>query len=283
MTIPRDFQFSQASLQDFGDCPKRFQLRYIEGLRWPAAEAEPIEEHERRMALGTDFHRMAQRHIVGLPEEQIAQSIEDDQLLDWWQNLRTYRPVVSYGGDAESAVVRSEVVLQGRMAGYRLVAKIDALIANPGKALVILDWKTSTRRPSDHDLRARLQTRVYRALAVQAGGYLNGKQSVDPEMVEMIYWFPQFPGSPARLPYSQPQYEADVRYLARLISRIAEMENNEFVLTDDEDKCEYCPYRSYCGRGEEAGDLVDAQLDWEPIGGLDDLALDFEQIGEIAF
>ncbi|MCS3830868.1 hypothetical protein GGP91_002962, partial [Salinibacter ruber] len=29
--LPEDFQFSQGSLQDFDDCPRRFLLRHIEG------------------------------------------------------------------------------------------------------------------------------------------------------------------------------------------------------------------------------------------------------------
>ena len=50
--LPDDFSFSQASLQDFEVCRRRFYLRYVLGLRWPASPAEPIDEHERRVRWG---------------------------------------------------------------------------------------------------------------------------------------------------------------------------------------------------------------------------------------
>jgi hypothetical protein len=46
MILPGDFQFSQASLQDYVDCPKRFPLCYLMKLSWPAIQAEPVSEHE---------------------------------------------------------------------------------------------------------------------------------------------------------------------------------------------------------------------------------------------
>jgi len=39
MSLPTGFRFSQASLQDYVDCPQRFQLRYLAALQWPAVEA----------------------------------------------------------------------------------------------------------------------------------------------------------------------------------------------------------------------------------------------------
>jgi len=63
------FTFSQSSLQDYFDCPRRFQLRYIEHLAWPAVETEPVLENERRQQEGQLFHRMVQQHLVGLPVE----------------------------------------------------------------------------------------------------------------------------------------------------------------------------------------------------------------------
>lgn len=55
------FTFSQSSLQDYFDCPRRFELRYIDRLNWPAVEAEPALENERRLREGTYFHRLAQQ------------------------------------------------------------------------------------------------------------------------------------------------------------------------------------------------------------------------------
>ena len=51
MSLPTNFQFSPSSLQDFNDCPRRFQLKYLENLSWPAPSAEPALEYEEYLQL----------------------------------------------------------------------------------------------------------------------------------------------------------------------------------------------------------------------------------------
>ena len=283
MVLPDDFQFSQASLQDFVACPRRFQLRYLMGLRWPAVPAEPIEEHERRMRLGTEFHRLVQRYLLGVPRERITRSVRDPELQSWWQSFLSHDPLAQYGGDDSAAKVRSELSLVGRAAGYRLVAKCDVVIVVPGRQAVILDWKTSNRPPSVPWLRRRLQTRVYPYVLVQAGSYLNGQVPVQSRQVEMVYWYPGFPDQTVRLPYSASQYAQDGEYLERQVETIAACGESDFALTEDEKSCNYCAYRSYCGRGDRAGNIddVDTELDFDVDPG--DFDFDLEQIAEIEF
>jgi hypothetical protein len=57
MAINPEFQFSQSSLQDYVECSRRFELRYIERLRWPALQSEPVLEQERHMQQGQRFHQ----------------------------------------------------------------------------------------------------------------------------------------------------------------------------------------------------------------------------------
>ena len=64
MPLPPDFQFSQSSLQDFETCPRRFELRYLQRLSWPAIESEPIQVAERLAQLGADFHRPTSRNCA---------------------------------------------------------------------------------------------------------------------------------------------------------------------------------------------------------------------------
>ena len=59
-SLPVPFTFSQSSLQDYRDCERRFYLRYIEQLAWPAVDSEPVLENERRKAAGEIFHRLVQ-------------------------------------------------------------------------------------------------------------------------------------------------------------------------------------------------------------------------------
>ena len=46
------FIFSAHSLQTYVDCPRRFELSYIEGLKWPAVEREPVLASERFLENG---------------------------------------------------------------------------------------------------------------------------------------------------------------------------------------------------------------------------------------
>ncbi len=279
--LPSGFQFSQASLQDFIDCPKRFQLRYLMGLRWPAAESEPIEQHERRIQLGQAFHHLVQQHLAGISEERIARTIGDANLERWWRNYLLYRPVATYGGEA--ATVRSEVALLGAIGAYKLIAKYDVLIVHAGGRVVILDWKTSETRASERSLRDRLQTRIYPFLVVQAGASLNGGELLKPSDVEMVYWFPEHPDAPARFAYSARQYEDDGAYLHRLVERIAALDDDAYDLTDEAWRCAFCAYRSYCERGEKAGALddLDEAIDLDLEG--DEFDVDFEHAAEVEF
>src|SRR5512133_649626 len=84
------FEFSQSSLQDYVDCQRRFDLRYLQRLAWPAAPAEPVREHERHMQRGQRFHRLVQQYLLGVPAEflaRMASADEDEHLLQWWQHF----------------------------------------------------------------------------------------------------------------------------------------------------------------------------------------------------
>ena len=79
MTLPDNFQFSQGSLQDYVDCRRRFQLRYLERRAWPALQTEPAIEAERHMRLGALFHRLVQAYLLGVPAESLAALIQDER------------------------------------------------------------------------------------------------------------------------------------------------------------------------------------------------------------
>ncbi len=278
MTLPQGFQFSQGSLQDYVDCHRRFQLRYLLGVMWPAAEAEPIAEHERRVQLGQRFHRMVQQALLGIPEAQLARLAQDADLSRWWAHYCEHAPAAMPG------TRYPEVTLSAPLAGQRLIAKYDLVLVTPEGRGLIFDWKTSLRRTPGPRLAGRLQTRVYRYLLVRAGAQLNGGQALAPEQVEMRYWFTDFPHDPEILPYDARAYASDEAYLTGLLEEIAaRLDGDDFPLTEDERRCVYCPYRSLCDRGVQAGDinLLDDEvvLDVEE----DDFRLDFEQIAEIAF
>lgn len=270
-----DFLFSQMSLQDYHDCPRRFQLRYLRNLAWPAIETEPVEEQENHMQLGVDFHRMVQRHLNGISIEMQMKHVHDGNLERWWRNYQVYRPYDMSGKSYP------ETALTVTLAGHRLMAKYDVLIVDPGHKMTILDWKTSHSLPSAAYLQQRMQTRVYRYVCAQAGIALFGKQTLGPEFIEMIYWFPEFPESPVRLPYSLEQFHDDQRDLSRLIMEISSLDDGSFRMTTDEKRCKYCRYRSYCGISTQAG-VIETFVDEMEDDIMDDI-LDFDQIAEIEF
>ena len=271
-----DFQlnvFSQSSLQDYVDCARRFKLRYLDRLSYPAVETEPSLENEKHIQEGESFHRLVQQYLVGIPANHIARLANTPDLQRWWGNFYSF----SQANLAGLTNCLPEVTLSAPLGNYRLLAKYDLLAIQNDKAL-IYDWKTYRKRPRNEWLAARMQTRVYRALLVQAGAHLNNGKPFEPEQIEMVYWFADFPDEPARFPYTSAQFKRDWDALTKLEQEITSA--SDYPLTEDRQKCAYCAYRSYCERGIRAGDMDQAEAEMEAESLFD---VNFEQIGEIAF
>lgn len=270
MTEP-PFTFSASSLQDYADCARRFQLRYLLQVVWPAAETEPIREAETRQREALVFHRLVQQHLLGLPADTLAPMANSPDLARWWHNYADSG--LKFGGSQ----LRTESKLALLVGPHRLVAKYD-LLAVQGKRAVIYDWKTHARRPRNEYLASRWQTRVYRAMLVKAGSELNAGKPFQPENISMVYWFADFPTEPAEFAYDAQQFKRDWSAIESSIVEISRVE--KFPLTEDRKQCRFCVYRSLCDRGERAGpwqEADDQTADSPPFD------LDFEQVGETEF
>jgi hypothetical protein len=277
MTLPDRFRFSQASLQDYVDCRRRFELRYLDRLRWPALESEPALEHEAAMQRGMQFHRLVQQHLAGIAPNLIEASLRDPDLLAWWRSYLDH-PVPDL---PETRL--TEYRLSIPFAGRRLTATYDLLACEPGGRFVIVDWKTGAKPPRREWLADRLQTRVYPYVLVEGGAGLNGGEPVRPEQVSLVYWFVNAPESPQIFEYTAADHTAAAEELDALVAEIAGRDPGEFPLTDDLMKCRFCVYRSLCDRGREPGDLADFTA-FEVSGPEDfDPDLDLDQVGEIEF
>ncbi|MCJ7584470.1 MAG: PD-(D/E)XK nuclease family protein, partial [Anaerolineales bacterium] len=233
----------------------------------PAVETEPAIENERHQQEGVLFHRLVQQHLIGLPSEKLARLANTPDLRRWWENWQDFRSLADLGS------LYPELTLSAPLGEHRLLAKYDLVAVQPDKKVLIFDWKTYRKRPRDEWMATRLQTRVYRALLIQAGAHLNKQTPFQPEKIEMIYWYADFPAEPARFPYTASYYERDWDALTSLATEIAA--RRDFPLTANEEKCAYCPYRSYCNRGTQAGDMDDIETE------LSGVEIDFEQIQEI--
>jgi hypothetical protein len=267
---------SQSSLQDYMDCAQRFKLRYLDRLSYPAVETEPTLENEKHQQEGEYFHRLVQQHLIGIPAEHITRFANTPTLQRWWQNFQNSKDLAGFRA---LSGLYPEATLSAPLGKHRLLAKYDLITVENGKA-IIYDWKTYRKRPRNEWLVARMQTRVYRALLVQAGAHLNQGKPFDPEQIEMIYWFADFPEEPAHFPYTSAQFQRDWDALLKLSDEVATA--SSYPLTEDRQKCLFCTYRSYCERGIQAGNAEQAEADAaREVEELFDV--DFEQIGEIAF
>lgn len=269
--LPPAFQFSQNSLQDYADCARRFQLRYVIGQPWPAARSEPIEQHEHFLEQGTQFHLLVQRHLSGIPVEKLT---PDDPLLKKWWDAYLDNPIPRLPGGQRHA----EIELSAPVRRRRLLARFDLLAVDPGERAVIVDWKTTRKRPSRELLGSRLQSRVYPFVLVEAGQHLFGGP-LSPQQVSLVYWFAEDPAHLEVFPYDSGLHEQNRDYLTALFDEIDTQDDKTWPLTPDERHCLYCVYRSLCDRGEKAGPLDESEID----GG--DAAFDFDldTIDEIAF
>ena len=277
--LPDAFQFSQVKLQDYVDCARRFQLRHLIMQPWPALVVEPADEAERQRQRGSDFHRMVQQHILGVDAARLEEAVSDHGprdpiLLGWWKAYLTQPPA-----DLPDTVRRAEILVAAPLAGHRFVAKFDLLAADPGHRLVVVDWKTLRNPPPRSKLAGRLQTLVYRYLAVEAGAGHFGGTPPSPEQVEMVYWFANAAGEVQRFGYDPEQHESAREYLTHLVREIATTREAIWPLTPDERQCRFCKYRSLCDRGVQAGFLENLDFDLEP----DEPDIDLEQIAEIEF
>ena len=265
--LPAPFIFSQSSLQDYSDCERRFYLRYIEKLAWPAVESEPVLEYEARMIEGQLFHRLIHQYWLGLPIDKLTKMANTPNLIQWWHNF------IDYDFNIKQHKMFPELFLNSQIGNHRLIAKYD-LVAIKEDKITIFDWKTYTRKPREDKLARTYQTRVYRSLLVQAGGFLTEKGTMIPEWVEMVYWLANYPSQPIRFDYKSAQFKRDWQHLDVLISRIESQD--EFPMTSDEKKCSYCLYRSYCDRGISA-----SPYDEEFESNLEVSDLTFDNISEI--
>lgn len=281
--LPAGFQFSQSALQDFADCPRRFHLRYIRRLAWPAVETEPALESERFIRQGEAFHHVAHQFFLGIPVESMGKSVQEEPLSSWWTNLlQSIDQMPEFKQPASSR--HPEFILSAPWEDYRLIAKYDLLLVNQDQSILIFDWKTYRSRPRRPWLQGRMQTLIYPFLLALAGQEAKLTIDIHPEQISLIYWFANFPTTPEVFTYSARQFQADHGKLSRIVKNIRDLaakhDQEAFQMTTEVNRCLYCNYRSLCDRGVRAGDLPETA---EETPDLDLLDASLEQIAEIEY
>lgn len=251
INFPPAFAFSQSSLQDYLDCARRFQLRYLMQQEWPAPAAEPLAEAEQADLLGKRFHRLVERYWLGLPIER-AQL--EEPLRGWWEAF-LQNPIPDLPPKR-----RPEVHTSAVLHGQRLIAAFDLLAYTSGSEAVIVDWKTSKRRSPRQWLERRMQTILYPLMLVESAPRLLG-YAIKPEQVRLIYWFANAPSEIEVIQYSAERHTQAQKLVATTLDRLLATDETIWPLTTNEMHCRLCQYRSLCNRGVVAGQLDEAEIE----------------------
>jgi hypothetical protein len=250
-TMRSPLLLDQTALATFEVCPRRFQLRYLEHLPWPAS---PLDRQQSlAVERGRRFHRLLERHFLGLPVDKEA--IDDDVVRDWWQRFTNSNLGIPDGKrwpEHRLTIPAGDTFLNGRF---------DLLVLGEedGKPFArIFDWKTSHPQ-SAADLQSTWQTRLYLALVAESGRALFPEgPSLTPDRISLTYWYPREAEQPRVLSYSEAEHQKNWFAIQELVATIqglaaatGALDSKEaWPLTADWNHCRTCPYQAYCGRLE---------------------------------
>ncbi|MBK8903370.1 MAG: PD-(D/E)XK nuclease family protein [Anaerolineaceae bacterium] len=244
---------SQYKLATFLACQRRFQLRYLRRLPWPAT---PLPERtEQLLQHGQEFHQLVEQHFLGLPVT--PSTIPNEQVRQWWQAFVTHSPVPELPTNTRFL---PETGLTVPLGNHLLYGRFDLLVLGKDEQerpfAHVFDWKTG--RPADAaTLKSRWQTRLYLALLAEGGSaFWSQNGQLSPEQISLTYWYVQEPAAPVTIGYSAGEHQANWADLQQIAARLDEASAaNTWPLTDDWSECRECAYQIYCGR-QGAGTAV---------------------------
>jgi len=258
-----DLYFSQSALAIFNKCRRRFKYRYLDGLYWPA-EWGMNEEVKKDLKQGRQFHLIAERYYSKTLGDTILSS--NPLLQSWLNRLKAF-------AEAEN-VVSAEQELRFQKDNLKLLAKYDLLKYDKNEnRFIIFDWKTDKKKLAEKNIEKKMQSRFYLYLLYEAGyKYFSDQYKLD-NMPLLIYWNPRYPKEQVRIVYNKDNFKKDKIFFKNLISEI--LNEKEFSLTTDLNKCRFCEYRPICrGKTTENKEIIDDDLE---------LNLDWEAVEELEF
>lgn len=268
------FSFSAKKIQDFIDCERRFELRYILNQSWPAITSEPILEIESKIKKGNEFHYLVHQYFSGVPEKALRETIHDDIMIKWFDNFLSFHKTLKVKS------IFSEFSLTTQIGEKKITAVYDLIYLDENEEVGIIDWKTSKYIPKKTTLSLKVQSILYPFILQEVSGEFLPGSHFPPEKISMRYWYPASPEDNFVFPYGHAVHEDNRVFLKNIISKIQEKKIGEFELTKDEKKCGFCPYRSLCSRGITASNFLGSESYYVDEN---DLTPDFDQLPEISF
>lgn len=237
-------------LETFQICQRRFQLRYIEAVPWPAYFLGTEAEEARR--LGEKFHQMLERYFLGLPEA-ITSELEPE-LTRWWQAFLDWEPALPAGRRFP------EFTLTVPLGSHFISGRMDLLVVAKN-SIHIYDWKTGMPPPSKEQLWQDIQTRLYLTLA--AAGVEAMGSSARPEAVSLTYWYSSDPPTAVILNYGDERHQHFWHGFRENVVQLDSMLaiSGKWPLTQDLSHCRRCPYQIICRRGTGSLDLASWEFD----------------------
>jgi CRISPR/Cas system-associated exonuclease Cas4 (RecB family) len=269
--------FNQSNLQDYVDCPRRFQYKILDNLAWPAQVSDLPLRYEKLIQDGIRFHSICHQYFSGIDPNLIESTLNDTHLIEMWNNF------LPFGKSLSSQTLYSELLLSMPYQDHKLLAKFDLLVQISSDQIMIIDWKTSRQKPSRKILDAKIQTYLYPFILNSVGSNLLMNLVIEPNQIKMKYWFPSVDSHQEIFSYSNDHHSDFTEKLSSIIEEITTLivSDKPFPMTDNLTTCNFCAYRSLCNRGIKAGDFeLLSILEHED---LSNIQFDLENILEIEF
>ena len=268
------YTFSAAKIQDYLDCERRFELKYIFKQSWPAIASEPVIEIEENIRKGNKFHYLIHQFYSGIPESILLNLIDEEEILDWFNSFLFFNKTLQI----EKAF--SEFHLSSQIGEIRLSAVFDLIYLTKNDKVGIIDWKTSHFIPKKSTLAMKVQTIMYPYLINETFHEFLAETNLLPENISMRYWYPGSPDEEFIFKYGQSTHEDHHVFLKNIINEILGKKKGDFLQTCIINKCGYCQYRSLCDRGIRAANIHEI----EDQGLLESgFLIDFDQLPELSF
>ena len=257
----RNFCFSQSNLETYTKCQRRFFLRYVRRLQWPASPAVVEDDFERAIGRGRLFHSLVVQETLGIDVAGMVRQSKDGLLGKWWRNYLHHEPVSLPQGKTFS-----EVEISVPLGKNRLLARFDRVVFAGDGSVWIVDWKTGKNKPAFASYKNSWQTLVYRYVMAEGGRVLTQGRAIAPEKIVMVYWHPGYPERLQPIRYSQSDHVQARKRLESQVKLMGERRfESDFQKTANEASCSHYQYSAYCERAHVPGcewEVEEEEMEW---------------------